>query len=157
MAGGFHGVQLFLQKKENFLTLNNRNGKVRPDCRVGTRSKRLLADFLACWQTPSWNFQTHPSAQFSGFLPWQLLAGLSTGASQEQQMAKGNVKWFNDSKGYGFISVSDPGAQSGQDVFVHHTAILSEGYRTLSEGMEVEFDILQGEKGLLASNVRRVA
>ncbi|HMU40473.1 MAG TPA: cold-shock protein [Pseudomonadota bacterium] len=72
-------------------------------------------------------------------------------------MAKGNVKWFNDSKGYGFISVSDPGAQSGQDVFVHHTAILSEGYRTLSEGMEVEFDILQGEKGLLASNVRRVA
>jgi CspA family cold shock protein len=65
-------------------------------------------------------------------------------------MAKGNVKWFNDSKGYGFISRSD-----GPDVFVHHTAILGDGYRTLSEGQEVEFDILEGPKGLQATNVRK--
>ncbi len=65
-------------------------------------------------------------------------------------MAKGNVKWFNDAKGYGFIS-----RQDGHDVFVHHTAIIGEGYRTLSEGQEVEFDILEGPKGLQAANVKK--
>jgi CspA family cold shock protein len=65
-------------------------------------------------------------------------------------MASGNVKWFNDAKGYGFIS-----RQDGPDVFVHHTAIQSEGFRTLSEGQEVEFDIVEGPKGLQASNVRK--
>jgi CspA family cold shock protein len=71
-------------------------------------------------------------------------------ALQEQQMAKGNVKWFNDAKGFGFISRSD-----GADVFVHHTAIQVEGYRTLSEGQEVEFEITEGPKGLQATNVRK--
>ena len=65
-------------------------------------------------------------------------------------MAKGNVKWFNDAKGFGFISRSD-----GADVFVHHTAINGEGYRTLSEGQEVEFEITEGPKGLQATNVRK--
>ncbi len=65
-------------------------------------------------------------------------------------MAKGNVKWFNDAKGYGFISRPD-----GPDVFVHHTAIMSEGFRTLSEGQEVEFEIVEGPKGLQAENVRK--
>ena len=65
-------------------------------------------------------------------------------------MAKGNVKWFNDAKGFGFIS-----RQDGADVFVHHTAIQVEGYRTLSEGQEVEFDITEGPKGLQATNVRK--
>jgi CspA family cold shock protein len=65
-------------------------------------------------------------------------------------MAKGNVKWFNDAKGYGFISRPD-----GPDVFVHHTAIMSEGFRTLSEGQEVEFEIVEGPKGLQAANVRK--
>ena len=69
-------------------------------------------------------------------------------------MAKGNVKWFNDAKGYGFISVSNPNGQDVQDVFVHHSAILADGYRTLAEGQEVEFDILEGAKGLQAANVR---
>lgn len=63
---------------------------------------------------------------------------------------KGTVKWFNDSKGYGFIQPSD-----GEDVFVHHSSILSEGFRTLAEGEEVEFEVRNGERGLQAANVVR--
>ena len=63
----------------------------------------------------------------------------------------GVVKWFNNDKGYGFIK-----RNSGEDVFVHHTAIQSQGYRTLNEGEKVEFDVKQGPKGLQAENGRRV-
>ena len=66
-------------------------------------------------------------------------------------MATGKVKWFNDAKGYGFIARED-----GPDVFVHHTAIQADGFRSLSEGQEVEFDITEGPKGLQAANVRKV-
>ena len=66
-------------------------------------------------------------------------------------MANGTVKWFNDAKGYGFIS-----QEGGEDVFVHHTAINMDGFRTLKEGEAVEFDITQGPKGLQAANVNRV-
>ena len=62
----------------------------------------------------------------------------------------GTVKWFNNDKGYGFIK-----RETGEDVFVHHTAIQSQGYRTLNEGERVEFDVKQGPKGLQAENVRR--
>lgn len=65
-------------------------------------------------------------------------------------MATGKVKWFNDQKGFGFIA-SDDG--SG-DVFVHHTAIQKDGYRTLAEGEAVEFELEQGPKGPKAANVR---
>jgi CspA family cold shock protein len=64
---------------------------------------------------------------------------------------KGKVKWFNDAKGFGFIT-----QESGPDVFVHHTAIQAEGFRTLAEGDSVEFETVQGPKGLQAANVRRV-
>ncbi len=60
----------------------------------------------------------------------------------------GTVKWFNDSKGYGFLA-----RESGPDVFVHYTAIQGEGFRTLKEGQQVEFSVEEGPKGLQASNV----
>jgi CspA family cold shock protein len=69
---------------------------------------------------------------------------------KEQHMAQGTVKWFNGEKGFGFISQDD-----GQpDVFVHFSAIQSDGYRTLEENAKVEYDVKQGDKGLQADNVR---
>jgi CspA family cold shock protein len=67
-------------------------------------------------------------------------------------MAKGTVKWFSNQKGYGFIT-PDGG---GKDVFVHHSAIQGDGYKTLDEGQAVEFDVTQGPKGEQAANVRKL-
>jgi CspA family cold shock protein len=64
----------------------------------------------------------------------------------------GTVKWFNNSKGYGFL-----GRNEGPDVFIHYSAILGDGYRTLSEGDSVEFEIIEGPKGPQAANVRKLA
>lgn len=63
-------------------------------------------------------------------------------------MVKGTVKWFNATKGYGFISGED-----GEDVFVHYSAINTDGYKTLEEGQEVEFEVVEGQKGPQATNV----
>ena len=63
-------------------------------------------------------------------------------------MAKGKVKWFNNQKGYGFIE-----SEQGKDVFVHHTAIQGQGFKTLAEGQEVQFDVMDGPKGQHAANV----
>jgi len=63
-------------------------------------------------------------------------------------MAKGTVKWFNNQKGYGFITTSE-----GKDVFVHHSSIQGEGYKSLDEGQAVEFDVTPGPKGEQATNV----
>ena len=67
-------------------------------------------------------------------------------------MAFGRVKWFNDSKGFGFIT-QDSG---GEDVFCHHTAIKAEGFRTLAEGQKVSFEVTKGPKGLQAQNVQPI-
>lgn len=64
---------------------------------------------------------------------------------------RGRVKWFNDSKGFGFIS-----RENGPDVFVHHTAIQGEGFRSLAENQEVEFEVVQGQKGPQAQNVVKI-
>lgn len=66
-------------------------------------------------------------------------------------MASGKIKWFDNKKGFGFIAQS-----SGQDVFVHHTSIAGQGFKTLNEGDTVLFEIVPGEKGLKAENVQRV-
>ena len=81
---------------------------------------------------------------------WQVKSSLRVKKNRrrKQLTAKGKVKWFNNQKGYGFIT-----PENGKDVFVHHTAIKTEGYRTLEEGQAVEFDIQQGPKGEQAVNV----
>lgn len=66
-------------------------------------------------------------------------------------MSKGIIKWFNNEKGYGFINGS-----VDEDIFVHYTAIKQDGYKTLSEGQEVEFELIKTDKGLQATNVRTV-
>ncbi|MBK7976313.1 MAG: cold-shock protein [Deltaproteobacteria bacterium] len=67
-------------------------------------------------------------------------------------MAIGTVKWFNDAKGFGFITPED----GSKDVFVHHSAVSMDGFRTLSEGQRVEYEVTQGAKGPAAGNVRAV-
>nr|WP_330392649.1 cold-shock protein [Geosporobacter subterraneus] len=66
-------------------------------------------------------------------------------------MEKGTVKWFNNEKGYGFIS-----RENGEDVFVHFSAINTDGYKSLEEGQAVEFEVVQGEKGPQATNVTKL-
>lgn len=76
-------------------------------------------------------------------------ARFARGIAMEANMATGTVKWFNESKGFGFIAPSD----GGEDVFVHFNAIQGSGFKTLSEGQSVTFEVEKGPKGLQAANV----
>jgi cold shock protein len=89
-------------------------------------------------------------------LPPQYGVGLLSGLkwptiTRSSKMSEGTVKWFNDSKGFGFIE-----QDGGKDVFVHHTAIQAEGFKTLAEGARVSFEIVDGPKGPAAANVRQL-
>ena len=86
--------------------------------------------------------------QVSGFI---LSGSFEDPVQKEDAMTRGRVKWFNDQKGFGFIEV-----EGAKDVFVHNSAILGEGFKSLKEGDEVEFEITQGQKGPSAAGVKVV-
>ncbi len=83
---------------------------------------------------------------------WQLVSTRFCLRGAHVERLKGTVKWFNNAKGYGFI-----GRDNGPDVFVHYSAITSEGYKSLQEGDAVEFEITQGQKGPQAANVSKAS
>jgi cold shock protein len=84
---------------------------------------------------------------------WALLANWTQkDGIEKMERLKGTVKWFNNAKGYGFL-----GRDNGPDVFIHYSAIASDGYRSLEEGDRVEFEIIQGQKGPQAANVSKAA
>jgi cold shock protein len=109
--------------------------------------------------TKPWRFvfRRIESRRLRSLRPAAAVAGVtaSTGSSdpstKELQVARGTVKWFNETKGFGFIS-----QEGGEDVFVHFSTIQGDGFKTLAEGEAVEFDVNRGPKGLQAANVRKL-
>lgn len=84
--------------------------------------------------------------------PWAILLYETAYLQREDQTVKGTVKWFNNDKGFGFITPED----GSKDLFVHHSAIQGGGFKSLDEGESVEFDVVQGQKGPAAENVTRL-
>ena len=82
-------------------------------------------------------------------VPLRFLCPFTTWQKEVSHMATGTVKWFNDQKGYGFITPDE----GGKDVFVHHSSIAGDGFKTLAEGAKVEFEVAEGQKGPEAKNV----
>jgi CspA family cold shock protein len=97
-----------------------------------------LLVWISCLETPA----TAANFRSSGLKP--------EATKEEGKMAQGKVKWFNDAKGFGFIE-----QENGEDVFVHFSAIQSEGFKSLAEGEAVTFDVVTGPKGLQAANVKK--
>jgi cold shock protein len=97
-----------------------------------------------------------PPSQWQLNSPWIVVPGIvapgfvAAASEGNVSMATGTVKWFNDSKGYGFITPSE----GGEDLFAHHTAIQMAGFKTLKEGQKVEFEVKRGPKGLQAANIK---
>jgi len=116
-----------------------------PKGRTGKRARRRVPS----GQSGLRNKAEPVKGEFSLFQRVFLLART---LNQEVDSMRGKVKWFNESKGFGFIEVEG----GGKDVFVHHSAITGEGFKSLREGEEVEFEVTQGPKGPSAANVKVV-
>ena len=109
-------------------------------------------------------FQCFPSSRLPGASQWQSIpfldlrdpfpesGSLRSNRNKEVKMSKGTVKWFNDAKGFGFITPED----GGKDLFAHHTEIQMDGFKSLKEGQAVEFEATQGQKGPAASKIRAI-
>jgi CspA family cold shock protein len=105
---------------------------------------RLTLEFLRSTQ-----FLRQPARDLPAEEAFQSLSATSKKKEHCNTMETGTVKWFNDAKGYGFIS-----RQNGEDVFVHFSAIQASGFRSLQEGQQVQFDVVKGPKGWQAENVK---
>ena len=104
-----------------------------------------ILDSEGCQQHNAYTF-------FAGLWNLRLFGGIRKEEGAPVERLKGTVKWFNNAKGYGFL-----GREDGPDVFIHYSSITTEGYKSLQEGDQVEFEIVQGQKGPQAANVTKIS